>query len=82
MFKKKYLLLLGLAFMVGIFTGCGKEKMEIKDYHTDILGENVYIFTPEDEASAVQETLDHIYSKQEAAQFEDDRYAVYFMPGE
>ena len=82
MFKKKYLLLLGLALMTGIFTGCGKEKMEIKDYHTDILGENVYIFTPEDEASAVQETLDHIYSKQEAAQFEDDRYAVYFMPGE
>ncbi len=82
MFKKKYLLLLGLVAMTGIFTGCGKEKMEIKDYHTDILGENVYIFTPEDEASSVQETLDHIYSMQEAAQFDDNRYALYFMPGE
>ena len=77
MFKKKYLLLLGLIAL----TGCGKNKMEIKDYHTDILGENVYIFTPDDEQTKIQETLDRIYSVQETAQFEDNRCAVYFMPG-
>ena len=82
MAKGKYVILLGLVAMMGALTGCRKEKMEIQNYHTDILGENVYIFTPEDEASAVQETLDHIYSKQETAQFGDDRYAVFFMPGE
>ena len=81
MFKKKYLVLLGLVALTGLFVGCGKNTMEIKDYHTDILGENVYIFTPEDEATKIQETLDRIYSLQETAQFEDNRYAVYFMPG-
>ena len=81
MIKKRYLLLLGLVAMMGTLTGCGKNKMEIKDFHTDIFGENVYIFSPEDEASQVQETLNTIYSRQEAAQFEDNRYAVYFMPG-
>lgn len=81
MFKKKYLVLLGLVALTGLFVGCGKNNMEIKDYHTDILGENVYIFTPEDEQTKIQETLDRIYSLQETAQFEDNRYAVYFMPG-
>ncbi|MBP3825271.1 MAG: sialidase, partial [Butyrivibrio sp.] len=75
------LVLLGLVALTGLFVGCGKNTMEIKDYHTDILGENVYIFTPEDEATKIQETLDRIYSLQETAQFEDNRYAVYFMPG-
>lgn len=82
MFKKRFIVLLGVIAMTGIFTGCGKEKMEIKDYHTEILGENVYIFTPDDEANRIQERLDHIYSMQETAQFDDNRYAVYFMPGE
>jgi hypothetical protein len=81
MFKKKYLVLLGLVALTGLFVGCGKNNMEIKDYHTDILGENVYIFTPEDEQTKIQETLDRIYSLQETAQFDDNRYAVYFMPG-
>lgn len=81
MFKKKYLVLLGLVALTGLFVGCGKNNMEIKDYHTDILGENVYIFTPEEEQTKIQETLDRIYSLQETAQFEDNRYAVYFMPG-
>lgn len=80
--KKRFWVLLGAVALAGLFTGCGKEKMEIKDYHTDILGENVYIFTPEDEASGIQQTLDRIYSMQETAQFDDNRYAVYFMPGE
>ena len=55
MFKKRFIVLLGVIAMTGIFTGCGKEKMEIKDYHTEILGENVYIFTPDDEANRIQE---------------------------
>lgn len=74
--------MLGLIGMAGVLTGCGKDKMEIKNFHTDILGENVYIFTPEDETSQIQETINTIYSRQETAQFEDNRYALYFMPGE
>ncbi|WP_051525963.1 glycosyl hydrolase family 28-related protein [Butyrivibrio proteoclasticus] len=81
MIKKKYLYLLGLAALAGILTGCGKNKIETIDFHSDIFGENVYIFKPQDDTAKVQETLDKIYSRQETAQFGDERYAVYFMPG-
>ena len=82
MLKKKYMILSGLAMLAGILTGCGNNKMEIKDYHTDTFGQNVYIFTPEDDTAGIQDTLDKIYERQEAAQFDDNRCAVYFMPGE
>ena len=81
MLKKRYPVLLGIFALMGILIGCGNNKMELKDNHTDILGDNVYIFTPEDEATKIQETLDRIYSVQETAQFEDNRYAVFFLPG-
>jgi hypothetical protein len=79
--KKRYMIMLGLLATAGILTGCGKNKMEIKDFHTETLGDNVYIFTPEDDTAAIQKTLDDIYAVQETAQFDDNRYAVYFMPG-
>ncbi len=82
MTKKRWLFLSGLAMLAGILTGCGDNKMEIKDHHSDIFGQNVYIFTPADNAANIQDTLDKIYSRQETAQFDDNRYAVYFMPGE
>lgn len=81
MIKKRYLLFIGLVALIGIAVGCGKSKVKIKDFHTDIFGDNVYIFSPEDDMSKVQETLDKIYEKQETAQFDDARYAIYFMPG-
>ena len=56
-------------------------KFETKDFHSEIFGENVYIFTPEDDPVEVQQTLDRIYEGQERAQFENKRYAIYFMPG-
>ena len=80
--KKRFMIMLGLIGMAGVLTGCGKDKMEIRKFHTDILGENVYIFTPDDETSQIQETINTIYRRQETAQFEDNRYALYFMPGE
>lgn len=81
MIKKRYLLFIGLVALIGIAVGCGKSKVKIKDFHTDIFGDNVYIFSPEDDMSKVQETLDKLYEKQETAQFDDARYAIYFMPG-
>ncbi len=81
MIKKRWLILSALAMVAGIMTGCGSNKMEIKDYHTDTFGENVYIFTPDDDAAGIQNTLDNIYKVQETAQFDDNRVALYFMPG-
>nr|WP_297764647.1 sialidase [uncultured Butyrivibrio sp.] len=81
MLKKKILYLLGLTAFAGLAVGCSNKTIETKDFHTDILGEDVYIFTPDDDSKKIQETLDTIYSRQESAQFGDDRYAIYFMPG-
>ena len=86
----KMLLLFGAACM--LMMGCGtkeKSKMDTKDmttrdteFHTELFGGNTYIFSPEDDPKQVAETLDAIYEKQEANQFGEERYAIYFMPGE
>ena len=86
----KMLLLFGAACM--LMTGCGTKessKMDTKDmttrdaeFHTELFGENTYIFAPEDDPGQVAQTLDAIYEKQEADQFGEARYAIYFMPGE
>lgn len=47
-----------------------------------IFGENVYVFSPEDEPAEVQDKIDKVYSKQERNQFGKDRYSILFMPGE
>lgn len=58
----------------------GKES-RIVDHHTDLFGENVYLFTPEDNPEEVNAILDEIYDVQEENQFGEERYAIYFMPG-
>ena len=50
-------------------------------YHTNLLGDRVYIFSEEDDPEEVQKIVDEIYQKQESNQFGDDRYAICFMPG-
>ncbi len=79
--KRKWLTIAVLSILAGIIGGCGNNMTTIKDFHTDILGEHVYIFTPKDDPVRIQEILDGIYARQETAQFEDSRYAVFFMPG-
>lgn len=73
-------------FIVGIkILGKGNREMEklteIHEYHTELFGENVYIFTPEDPAEEVCEILNQIWEKQETNQFGTERYGIYFMPG-
>ncbi len=57
-------------------------KTQIKDYHTELFGDNVYVFSPDDNVEEVQKILDDMYQKQESNQFGDERYSIYFMPGE
>lgn len=57
-------------------------KLERRDFKTTVLGENVYIFSPEDDPVKVQTTLDDIYRSQEANEFGNERYGIYFLPGE
>ena len=78
-------LIMGMVIMTTILTGCGKEdgndEPMLSGFHSEIFGENVYIFTPDDDPEAVKETIDNIYKKQETNQFGKERYALMFMPG-
>lgn len=85
--KKRFLArILGTVLMVAIvgLSGCGmngRQNEKITDFHNELLGENVYIFSPEDDPALVNEVLEDLYEKQEENQFGNSRYAIYFMPG-
>lgn len=53
-----------------------------KGYHLDSFGENVWFFAPEDDPEDVQKELEFLWERQETNQFGDNRYSVYFLPGE
>ena len=59
----------------------GRQNEKITDFHNELLGEHVYIFSPEDNPALVNEVLADLYEKQEENQFGNSRYAIYFMPG-
>ena len=72
---------MGLIVMAAALTGCGKTQERTEDFHTELFGEHVYIFSPEDDPAQVQAVLDGIYRTQETGQFGQERYALYFLPG-
>ena len=45
------------------------------------LGPNVLIFGPADDAKVIQSKCDEIYGRQDAAQFGNERDAIFFKPG-
>lgn len=75
-----------MCLMATACAGCGtKDKQEAyraQNYHYEELGENIYVFSPEDDVESVQEILDSLWERQETNQFGEERYAVYFLPGE
>ncbi len=58
------------------------DQYQIKNFHNKVFGENVYIFSPEDDPIEVQQVLDDLWEQQEANQFGEERYSVLFLPGE
>ncbi len=59
-----------------------ESKYKINNFHNKVLGENVYIFSPEDSPEEVQQVLDELWEQQETNQFGKERYSVLFLPGE
>lgn len=59
-----------------------KSQYKINNFHNEIFGENVYIFSPEDNPEEVQQVLDDLWEQQETNQFGEERYSVLFLPGE
>ncbi|MCR5836210.1 MAG: sialidase [Lachnospiraceae bacterium] len=47
-----------------------------------IFGENVFVFSPEDDSKEVKEKVNEIYKEQERNQFGTERYAILFKPGD
>ncbi len=47
-----------------------------------LFGENTYVFSPDDEPSSVDATIEGIFKKQHFQQFGPDRYAFLFLPGD
>lgn len=57
------------------------ESNRTENYTSKLFGENTYIFSPEDDPVEVSKILEDLWNRQETSQFGQDRYAVYFMPG-
>ncbi len=57
-------------------------RYQIKNFHNEVFGGNVYIFSPEDNPGEVQKVLDDLWEQQETNQFGEERYSVLFLPGE
>lgn len=93
--KKKKLVVIGIVVaLVALLAITGVVIVEVmensrykmagldKNFHSELFGENVYIFTPKDDPEEVNALLQEIYNKQETNQFGEERYGIYFMPGE
>lgn len=88
-FGKKHIAVFGICVLLVAVGGVGWQKigdggrkaMKIENYHNEMFGENVYIFSPEDDPQEVNRVLEDIYDRQEENQFGEERYAVYFLPG-
>ena len=75
------IVILGI-FGVVIYAKNDTRRMQMtENYHNELFGENVYIFSPEDDPAEVNAILEDLYEQQEENQFGDARYAIYFMPG-
>ncbi len=66
---------------------CDSKGNELHTFNTiseekELFGDNVYIFSPNDKPSIVNQTINQIYSKQYLEEFSSDRYAFLFKEGE
>ena len=84
--KRVCITLAGIVLVVIIAVGglkMNSNKMNSTvDFHTKELGQQVFIISPEDDPRLVNEMLTNLYEMQEANHFGEERYAVYFLPGE
>lgn len=82
LFRAGLVLLMTVGLGIAGQRGSGKSTMEtVVNYQNELFGENVYIFSPDDDPDEVNAILKDIYQEQEANQFGEERYSIYFMPG-
>lgn len=71
--------------VLGVYLKMEKKKTDLQEvsngFHSELFGENVYIFSPDDNPEDIQAILDDLWDEQEANQFGTSRYSIYFMPG-
>ena len=59
-----------------------KKEAGITDPERNPFGKRTYVFSPQDDPRKVNEILEELWTKTEAAQFDEERYAVLFLPGD
>lgn len=64
------------------FHGGKNQEYKVKNFHNEAFGEQVFVFSPEDNPDEVQTVLDNIWTQQETNQFGKERYSLLFLPGE
>jgi len=58
-----------------------QKMIRLDEFHNDLFGDRVFIFTPQDSPEEVASILEEMWKQQETNQFGEERYGVYFMPG-
>lgn len=58
-----------------------KEQSNPVSEELEMFGDNVIFYAPEDDAAEIQNEVDNIFSAQEEAQFDENRYALMFKKG-
>lgn len=67
--------------IAAVVNGVEKEQSKPVSEELQMFGENVIFYAPGDEQEKIQEEADAIFTSQEEAQFDENRYALMFKKG-
>lgn len=67
--------------VAAVVDGVETEKSQPISKEISMFGKNVIIYSPNDSVEEIQKEVDNIYSQQEEAQFDEERYAIMFKKG-
>lgn len=91
MLKKNFLTILShpvLLFCFALMAGCNDagsgNKSLFEKFNIPLLGKNVFVFSPEMDVKEIQAVIDTMFIRQSApnSEFNTNRYALMFKPGE
>ena len=75
-------LILFMAIVDKTIMKTGSTEMNFEDFHSELLGENVYLFKESDDHEKIQKVVDSVFLRQETDQFGTNRIAFCFFPGD
>ena len=67
--------------IAAVIDGVEKEQSKPVSEELQMFGDNVIFYAPSDDSSKIQKEVDDIFTAQETAQFDENRYALMFKKG-